>query len=147
MVSYRVSLYPPFPSNCLGCMAPSVIKNKGTPQMSSLEVLKRERKYNLSKWPNIQIRSSVQQMNPIYDSSIPCLNYHCIIVTEINIILFTLLSCKVSVSQKFMILLNQAVSMLHNFFFFGFPYGRNGAWIFHFSWFLNNWASFYAVKV
>ena len=86
MVSYRVSLYPPFPSNCLGCMAPSVIKNKGTPQMSSLEVLKRERKYNLSKWPNFQIRSSVQQMNPIYDSSIPCLNYHCIIVTEINII-------------------------------------------------------------
>ena len=86
MVSYRVSLYPPFPSNCLGCMAPSVIKNKGTPQMSSLEVLKRERKYNLSKWLNIQIRSSVQQMNPIYDSSIPCLNYHCIIVTEINII-------------------------------------------------------------
>ena len=85
-MSYRVLLYPPFPSNCLGCMAPSVIKNKGTPQMSSLEVLKRERKYNLSKWPNIQIRSSVQQMNPIYDSSIPCLNYHCIIVTEINII-------------------------------------------------------------
>ena len=86
MVSYRVLLYPPFPSNCLGCMAPSVIKNKGTPQMSSLEVLKRERNCNLSKWPNFQIRSSVQQMNPIYDSSIPCLNYHCIIVTEINII-------------------------------------------------------------
>ena len=94
MVSYRVSLYPPFPSNCLCCMAPSVIKNKGTTQMSSLEVLKRERKYNLSKCPNFQIRSSVQKTNPIYDSSIPCLNYHCIIVTEINIIV---LYCKMDI--------------------------------------------------
>ena len=31
--------YTHFPKQCLGCMAPSVIKNKGTPQMS------RERKY------------------------------------------------------------------------------------------------------
>ena len=33
--------------NCPCCMAPSVIKNKGTPQMSSLKVLERERKYKI----------------------------------------------------------------------------------------------------
>ena len=48
--------YTHFPKQCLGCMAPSVIKNKGTLQMSSLEVLKRERKYNLSKLTDLEKR-------------------------------------------------------------------------------------------
>ena len=47
-----------------------------------------EKENTNSKRQDFQIRSFVQQMNPIYDSCISCLNYHRIIVTEINIIVF-----------------------------------------------------------
>ena len=63
-------------------------QEQGNPSDVKLGSIEKRKKIQSIKMTNFQIWSSVQQINPIYDSSIPCLNYHCIIVTEINIILY-----------------------------------------------------------
>ena len=61
-------------------------QEQGNPSDVKLGSIEKRKKIQSIKMTNFQIWSSVQQINPIYDSCIPCLNYHCIIVTEINII-------------------------------------------------------------
>ena len=51
-------------------------QEQGNPSDVKLGSIEKRKKIQSIKMTNFQIRSSVQQMNPIYDSSIPCLNYH-----------------------------------------------------------------------
>ena len=69
-------------------------QEQGNPSDVKLGSIEKRKKIQSIKMTNLQIWSSVQQINPIYDSSIPCYKLSVyklivyVIVTEINIILF-----------------------------------------------------------